>query len=107
MMEPVVLPEMKSDEEVAAIKASKRGWACVGRELDYAHRSWIEPGHWRTEDMQRANEDAAASTAPAEDAQAEEYRLDDAEVVSPATASPGGSAGPRWTCSAPRASRPA
>ena len=30
MMEPVVLPEMKSDEEVAAIKESKRKWACVG-----------------------------------------------------------------------------
>ena len=82
MMEPVVLPEMKSDEEVAAIKASKRGWACVGHELDYAHRSWIEPGHWRTEDMQRANEDAAALYRSwQKDAQAEEYRLDDAEVV--------------------------
>ena len=27
MMEPVVLPEMKSDEEIAAIKESKRKWA--------------------------------------------------------------------------------
>ena len=36
MMEPVVLPEMKSDEEVAAIKASKQSWACVGHKLDYA-----------------------------------------------------------------------
>ena len=46
MMEPVVLPEMKSDEEVAAIKASKQSWACVGHALDYAHRSWIQPGQW-------------------------------------------------------------
>ncbi len=82
MMEPVVLPEMKSDEEVAAIKASKASWACIGHKLDYAHRSWIEPGHWRTEDMQRANEDAAALYETWKDqAQAEEYMLEDAQVV--------------------------
>ena len=60
MMEPVVLPDMKSEEEVAALKASKQGWACVGHKLDYAHRAWIQPGHWLTSDMQKANEDAAA-----------------------------------------------
>ena len=59
MMEPVELPAMKSDEEIAALKAAKRGWACVGHSLD-VQRAWIEPGHWRTEDMQRANEEAAA-----------------------------------------------
>ena len=82
MMEPVVLPEMKSDEEVAAMKAAKADWACIGHKLDYAHRSWIEPGHWRTEDMQKANEDAAALYESWKDqARAEEYLLDDAEVV--------------------------
>ena len=75
MMEPVVMPEMKSDEEVAAIKASKQSWACVGHPLDYAHRSWIEPGHWRTEDMQKANEDAAELYRSwQKDVQVEEYR---------------------------------
>ena len=82
MMEPVVLPDMKSEEEVAALKASKQGWACVGHKLDYAHRAWIQPGHWLTSDMQKANEDAAALYASWEkDVQVEEYRLEDAEVV--------------------------
>ena len=82
MMEPVVLPEMKSDEEVAAMKAAKADWACIGHKLDYAHRAWIEPGHWRTEDMQKANEDAAALYESWKDqARAEEYMLEDAEVV--------------------------
>lgn len=82
MMEPVVLPEMKSDEEIAAIRTSKQSWACVGHKLDYAHRAWIEPGHWRTEDMQRANEEAAALYASWEkDVQVEEYQVADAEVV--------------------------
>lgn len=82
MMEPVVLPEMKSEEEVAELKAGKRGWACVGHPLDYAHRSWIEPGHWETKVMQQWNEDAAALYQTWEkDIQVEEYRLDDAEVV--------------------------
>ena len=43
MMEPVELPPMKTEEEVAAIKESKRSWAIVGHKLDYAHRAWIQP----------------------------------------------------------------
>lgn len=82
MMEPVLLPEPRSEQEIAAIRASKRSWACVGHPLDYAHRAWIEPGHWRTEDMQRANEEAAALYASWEkDVQVEEFLLEDAEVV--------------------------
>lgn len=82
MMEPVVLPEMKSDEEVAAIKESKRSWACVGHKLDYAHRSWIEPGQWSTVRMQECNEQAAAMyKAWEKEAMAEEYQLEDAEIV--------------------------
>ncbi|MBD5162268.1 MAG: 3-methyl-2-oxobutanoate dehydrogenase subunit VorB [Oscillibacter sp.] len=82
MMEPVVLPEMKSDEEVAAIKESKRSWACVGHKLDYAHRSWIEPGQWSTAKMQECNEKAAAMyKAWEKEAMVEEYQLEDAEIV--------------------------
>lgn len=29
MMEPVELPEMKTDEEIAAIQDSKKAWACI------------------------------------------------------------------------------
>lgn len=82
MMEPVVLPEMKNDKEVAAIKAEKRVWACVGHKLDYANRSWIRPGQWSTDALQRTNEDAAALYESWKtDARAEEYCLEDAKVV--------------------------
>ncbi|MCM1121402.1 MAG: 3-methyl-2-oxobutanoate dehydrogenase subunit VorB [Eubacterium sp.] len=82
MMEPVELPEMKSDEEVAAIKESKKSWACIGHPLDYEHRAWIEPGHWSTAAMQRANEEAAALYQSWEkDVQVEEYMVEDAELV--------------------------
>ncbi len=82
MMEPVVLPDMKSDEEIAAIKESKKDWACIGHPLDYENRSWIQPGHWKTTDMQEANEDAAKLYKSWEkDAKAEEYMLQDAEIV--------------------------
>lgn len=82
MMEPVVLPEMKPEDEVRCIKESKRKWACVGHPLDYKNRSWIEPGHWQTSDMQRANEEAEALYKSWEaDVQVEEYRVEDASVV--------------------------
>ncbi len=82
MMEPVVLPEMMADEKIAAIKEEKKAWACVGHSLDVP-RAWIEPGHWKTEDMQRANENAAAMYErwAKEDVQVEEYMVEDAEVI--------------------------
>ena len=82
MMEPVELPEMKSEEEVAAIRESKKKWACIGHELDLPNRSWIEPGQWDTNKMQRVNEEAAALYASWEkDVMVEEYCTEDAEVV--------------------------
>lgn len=82
MMEPVELPEMKSDEEIAAIRESKKKWVCIGHELDLPNRSWIEPGQWDTNKMQRVNEEAAALYASWEkDVMVEEYCTEDAEVV--------------------------
>lgn len=82
MMEPVVLPEMKTEEEICRIREEKKKWACTGHRLDYANRSWIEPGHWQTSDMQRANEEAAALYESWKaDVQVEEYCLEDAEIV--------------------------
>ncbi|MBQ3663129.1 MAG: 3-methyl-2-oxobutanoate dehydrogenase subunit VorB [Clostridia bacterium] len=82
MMEPVVLPEPKTDEEIAAIKESKKSWACVGHELDYAHRAWIQPGNWSTIVMQQCNEEAAAMYQSWEkEAMVEEYRTEDAELI--------------------------
>ena len=74
--------EMKSDEEIAAIKESKKKWACIGHELDYANRSWIQPGQWDTKKMQAWNEDAAKMYASWEkDIMVEEYQIEDAELV--------------------------
>ena len=82
MMEPVELPPMKSDEEIASIKAGKAKWACTGHKLDYANRSWIQPGQWDTVKMQQENEKAAELYASWEkDIQVEEYMVEDAEVV--------------------------
>lgn len=82
MMEPVELPEMMSDEKIAAIRESKKKWACIGHPLDYANRAWIQPGQWDTNKMQAVNEEAARLYASWEnDVMVEEYCTEDAEVV--------------------------
>lgn len=82
MMEPVELPEMMSDEEIAAIRESKKKWACIGHPLDYAHRAWIQPGQWDTNKMQTVNEEALRLYNSWEkDVMVEEYCTEDAEVV--------------------------
>ena len=82
MMEPVELPEMMSDEEIAAIRESKKKWACIGHPLDYAHRAWIQPGQWDTNKMQEVNEEALRLYNSWEkDVMVEEYCTEDAEVV--------------------------
>lgn len=82
MMEPVVLPEMKSDEEIAKIKESKKSWTCTGHKLDYAHRAWIQPGQWQTVEQQRWNQNAAdLYESWKKEAQAECYKVEDAEVL--------------------------
>ena len=74
--------DLTSDEEIAAIKESKKKWACIGHELDYANRSWIQPGQWDTKKMQAWNEDAAKMYASWEkDVMVEEYQIEDAELV--------------------------
>ena len=82
MMEPVELPEMMSDEEIAAIRESKKKWACIGHPLDYAHRAWIQPGQWDINKMQAVNEEALRLYNSWEkDVMVEEYCTEDAEVV--------------------------
>ena len=82
MMEPVVLPDMLPDEEIEAIKESKKTWTVTGHKLDYANRGWVQPGQWDTIKMQEENEIAAEMYASWEkDIMVEEYLLEDAEVV--------------------------
>ncbi len=81
MMEPVVLPEMMSDADIAAIKASKKDWACVGHALDCeTGRAWIQPGQWVTNELERVNKEAEALYNSWEPEWVE-YQLEDAEVV--------------------------
>ena len=64
------------------MKAAKRSWACVGHKLDYANRSWIQPGHWSTVAWQKFNEDAAAMYESwKKETRVEEYRTEDAEII--------------------------
>lgn len=82
MMEPVELPKMKSEEEIDEIKERKKGWACIGHELDYKNRAWIQPGRWQTNELQRENEEAAELYKSWEkDVQVEEYLVEDAEII--------------------------
>ncbi len=82
MMEPVILPAMKTDDEIKKIQNSKKEWACIGHKLDYSNRSWIQPGQWQTSAMQRVNETAAELYKSWEDeAQAELYLVEDAEII--------------------------
>jgi 2-oxoglutarate ferredoxin oxidoreductase subunit alpha len=82
IMEPVVLPEMKSDEEIAALKAKHHDWAIVGHRHEEG-RGFIDPGYWST-DMQEEhciNLDKMYKRWDEEDVQVEEIALEDAEVV--------------------------
>lgn len=80
ILEPVVLPRMKTDEELAAIQAEKT-WAATGHVLGEG-RSWINPGCWDNDLWEKGNEDAAALyDSWKKNAQFETYKLEDAEVV--------------------------
>lgn len=82
IMEPVVLPEARSDEEVAALKESCREWALVGHDLTKEPRALVDSGEWNTKKMEQKNRDAAALYESwKQDAQAEELYVDDAEVI--------------------------
>lgn len=82
IMEPVVLPPLRSDEEVAALKQAQRTWALVGHDPEKEPRAFIKPGRWSTADQEQGCIDNEAMYATWEnDIQVEEYMLDDAEVV--------------------------
>lgn len=82
MIEPVVLPAAKTEEEVTCLREAKLDWACVGHKLDYPNRAWIQPGNWSTALMQKANEAAAELYSSWDkDVRWEEHELEDAELV--------------------------
>ncbi len=78
MMEPVELPPMKTEEELAAIKESKKEWAGIGHHI--GKRSWIEPGTWDTDRWEKANQ-WNASLYETWTSEYTTYLLEDAQIV--------------------------
>lgn len=78
IMEPVELPEMRSDEEVKRLKDELSDWALVGHSAD--KKALILPGGWAgQEDRCKAN--AAMYDTWVKDVQVEEFMTEDAELI--------------------------
>lgn len=78
ILEPVVLPPMRTDEDLEAIRQVKT-WAATGHRLE-DERAWINPGCWDNAYWEQVNKDAEAmyESWPAE---YENYLTEDAEVI--------------------------
>lgn len=83
MMEPVVLPPMLTDEDVAAKKEALHGWAFVGHDSAVEERVQVLPGQWSILGQEQVCKDLDAMYQSWEEneVQVEELYLDDAEVV--------------------------
>lgn len=82
MMEPVVLPELRSDEELAAIKETKKSWMPIGKNGGPAHSilGGIGLSHLRQQVLNE--EDAKLYELWNEtEVDVEEYMIDDAEYI--------------------------
>lgn len=82
IMEPVELPEMRSDEEVKALKAATRSWAPVGHDPAVESRVFVDAGRWSTKEQEQVCIRAEQMYKDWEkDIQVETMYLDDAELV--------------------------
>lgn len=79
MMEPVVLPEMKSDEEIAELKAKFAHRAIIGHPL--GQQAFCRPGSVGTGQEAVNIEAAALYETWDKDIRVEEFMMDDAELV--------------------------
>ena len=77
MMEPVAMPEAKSDEEVAAIKASKT-WVPRGREKDHTLHNITDGAPLQDRNIREAEMYEAWKTT---EVKWEEYLTEDAELI--------------------------
>jgi 2-oxoglutarate ferredoxin oxidoreductase subunit alpha len=59
IMEPVVLPQMRTQEEVKSLKDACRDWALVGHDPADG-RAYIKPGCWSTKDQEQTCKNNAA-----------------------------------------------
>ena len=82
MMEPVVLPPMRSDEELETIRESKRSWTSRGRKGGPVHSILGGVGLSKLRQQALNEKDAALYESWQEtEAEAEEYLTDDAEYI--------------------------
>lgn len=82
MMEPVELPPMRTDEEIAAFRESKRSWSLSGHDFTKEPRAFIQPGMWSTDEQEAQNQRAADLYKTWDkDIMVEEQGLEDAELV--------------------------
>lgn len=79
MMEPVVLPPMRDEDEVRALKEANRSWAFVGHG-ENEKRALILPGRWAGQE-ECCIENAALYDTWEKDIQVEEYYVEDAQVI--------------------------
>lgn len=78
IMEPVVLPPMRSDEEVKALKDACSDWALIGHKAE--EKSLILPGGWSGQE-DRCKRNAALYDTWEKDVQVEEYMTEDAVLI--------------------------
>lgn len=79
ILEPVVLPDMKTDEEIKAMIDGKEAWTASGHSLDVP-RAWINPGGWDNALWERVNRSSEALYKTFEP-EWESYLTEDAEVI--------------------------
>lgn len=81
ILEPVVLPPMRTDEELEDIRSRKLSWQATGHKL-VEKRAWINPGCWDNNLWEQGNREAdALYKSWQKDAEYQLYRMEDAEVI--------------------------
>ncbi|MCE5188379.1 MAG: 3-methyl-2-oxobutanoate dehydrogenase subunit VorB [Eubacteriales bacterium] len=81
IMEPVELPRMRSEEEVAQLKRELSDWTLIGHDPDKG-RAFIKPGVWSTKGQeQMCKDNAALYDSWEKDVQVETIGLEDAQLV--------------------------
>lgn len=82
IMEPVELPEMRSDQEVRALKDALRATSAVGHDSEREPRGIVAAGRWATKEQEQCCRDAEALYESwRKDVQVETLFLEDAELV--------------------------
>lgn len=78
IMEPVELPPMRTEEEIRELREAAKDWALSGHRA--SEKKLTLPGGWRGQE-ERCKANAAMYETWEKDIRAEEYLLEDAEIV--------------------------